>query len=301
MLSWEMHVDPIAGDNSVPINAAIAALASSNQGGTVHLAPVTYTIENPIIGRSNVLLKGAFNGAHLFDSVVNSGTILRWDGVAGGTALYDAPASEADRIDCAGIGGIGLQCLSAYYRRYARIHCVGATTYAYYWGTLWSTNVVPNYHPQMDSLTAVVTGAAHGIVLDGYPSSGRDTCFASARNCHITFQNGIAYCIPNADNCGFVDCAGSRMSGASGTQIWFGGSNNGKCAQSNRFLGYNCGGGGYISAADGSYPSRGNYVLTNAEDGVPDIYRAHGASLTVDVFDGEPGYNGFVRDALRGG
>jgi hypothetical protein len=313
MSSWEIEVPAITGDNSVPINAAIAFLSANYGGGTVYLDPAVYTLTNPILGASGVMLKGAFNGSHLFSTAVSTGTILRWTGAAGGTVLYDAPATGADHIDGggasdfaidgAGVASIGLQDLNSYCRRYARIHTTGVTAYAYYLSTVMTTAVNPNYHTELDSLTAAVFGGAHGIVLDGTPGAGRNTCFVSARNCHMTYQNGVAYCLSNCDDCGFVDCACSRMTGGTGTGIYFGGSSDGsgKCAIANRFLGWNSGGLGAISASGGTYASRGNYVLANGEDGLPVIYQATGSTITVDVYDGEPGFNGFCRNPLKTG
>lgn len=307
MASWELSVPPIVGDNGLVINQAIQSLSAMDGGGKVLLEPAVYSLQTPIQGASNVFLRGAFCGAHLFDSTVALGTILRWTGSPAAAVVLDAPASGASRIDggglsdvsidCAGLTGTGLQDMSSYMRRYSRIHVVGARSYAYYFGTVYQSFVNPNYHSRLDSLTAVALGNTHGIVLDGAPGSGLDTAFLSARNCHITFQNGVAYCLSNADNCGFLDCAASKMVDATGAAIWFGGSSDGsgKCACSNRFLGFHHGN-GTISAAGGNNPARGNYVLTNSMDGVPVLYadKAHGATLAVDCYDGESGFNGVV-------
>ena len=311
---WELTVEPgKLGDDGVAINAAIQQLVTDYGGGTIKLEPAVYIIKTSIIGASNVTIKGAFCGGHIFDASVSLGTILCWRGPAGYSVLYDAPFSTDDRIDnggasdlsidCAGVASIGLSDYNSYCRRYSRIHCVGATGYAFYFSTVMKPTVNPNYHTELDTLTAVSLKGAHGIVLDGTPGSGRNTCFLSARNCHVTYEDGVAFCLVNCDDCGFLDCACSRVAGKSGTGIWFGGSSDGsgKCAIANRFLGWNSGGLGYISAAGGTYASRGNYVLANAEDGMPRIYQAPGTTLTVDIYDGEPGYNGLCRNRLPPG
>jgi len=309
--SWEMLIAPAAGDSAPAINSAISSMASTHGGGTVRLHPLAYTLEAPIVRASNVKIKGAFCGAHLFDTALSEGTILTWAGAQGGVVIYDAPAVGADRIDNggvfdlsidgAGVARTGLQSMSSYCAKYARIHCVGVTAQAYYFGTLPSPAAIANYHSRLDDLTAAVIGPTHGIVLDGTPGAGRNTCFVSARNCHITFQHGVAYALSNCDDCGFVDCAGSMVPGSRGAGIYFGGSSDGslKAAYANRFIGWNCN--APISAAGGTSPSRGNLVVTNSVDGVPAIYQSTGATITVANYDGEVGFNGFVRNPLKSG
>lgn len=291
------------------INKALAAIAMTG-GGTLKLEPQVYVLEKPLRRSHNVTIAGAYNGANLFDMSVLTGTVLRWHGEEG-PVILDKPTDgdwKIDNggvrdltIDGSGIASIGLQSMSAYYAKYTNIHCMGVKKYAFYFGTYPSDHSTPNIHCRLDDLTAIVTGQACGIVLDGTPGSGRNTCFVSARNCHVTFQNGIAYALANCDDCGFTDCAASRGHGFTGTAIWFGGSSDGslKAAYGNRFIGFNSN--APISAASGTSPSRGNLVMTNAVDGLPLIYQQPGATLTAEIYDGELGLDGFVRNPLHKG
>lgn len=288
--------------DDIAINKALAAIAMAG-GGILKLEPQIYILEKPLRRTHNVTIAGAYNGANLFDWRVSKGTVLCW-GDGDGPVILDAPADGEGKIDNGGVrdltidgnnkATIGLQSMSAYYARYSRIHCIGVKRYSYYFGTIQA----PNYHCHLDDLTAVALGAACGIVLDGAPGSGLNTCFISARNCHITFQNGIAYALSNCDDCGFTDCAASRGKSTTGTAIWFGGSSDGslKAAYANRFIGFNSN--APIAAAGGSSPSRGNLVLTNAVDGIPLIYQQSNSTLTVESYDGELGLNGFIRNPL---
>jgi hypothetical protein len=298
-------------DDSIAINKSIDLLYRTKGGGTVELEPHTYLLQTPILRRDNITIKGAYCGAHLFDNFVASGTILHWVGPEGGTVVYDAPLPDDWKIDNGGVcdlaidgrgkAAIGLQCMSAYYASYAKIHCIGVRAHAFYFGTLPTLTPSPNYHVRMDDLTACVTGGANGIVLDGTPGGGRNTCFLSARNCHVTFANGVAYALSNCDDCGFTDCAASMISGGEGAAIYFHGSSDGsgKAAYANRVIGFKSN--APIVSASGSSPARGNYVLTNAVDGVPLIFQSGGSTLTVEVYDGEAGFSGLVRNPLRNG
>lgn len=296
-------------DEAPELNALIQVLDKRDGGGSIHLEPRVYLLQTPIKRTSNITIKGAFCGPNLFDAAVTSGTILKWIGPAGGTVIYDGPSGNSFKIDNggvsdlsidgSGIAAFGLQCMSAYYARYANVHCVAVKSAAYYFGTLPTNTPSPNYHARLDDLSACVTGVCNGIVLDGTPGSGRNTCFLSARNCHITFQHGVSYALSNCDDCGFLDCASSMMVGGHGIGIYFGGSGDGSgnAAYGNRFLGWK--GNASIVASSGSSPSRGNYVLTNSVDGVPLIYQAQGSTVTVESYDGEIGFGGLVRNPLR--
>jgi len=305
-IGWKTIVSPGSDDDSEAINIAIAELVTKYKGGTIYLEPKVYNLQSSILGASNIKIKGAFNGSHLFDNSILIGTVLRWTAPIPGAVIYAAPQPEAYKIDNFHVsnlsidGGfkasIGTKFLSTYYSSLSHIHCVGMTSYAFYCGTSPTTKIGPNYHTKFDNLSACVLGNTHGIGLDGIPGGGRNTCFLSARNCHITYQNGIAYVLANCDDCSFLDCAASRINGSTGTAIWFGGTSDGsfRAATSNRFMGFHPGNGAIIGAG-GTYPSRGNYVLTNAMDGRPVVWadKAKGATLRANVFDGEIGFDGF--------
>ena len=312
MSDWEILVKAKGMDTSADINEAVTTLVSEYGGGTVLLEPEIYYLAHSITRASNVTIKGAFNGANCFDGAVALGTILKWAGPPGFSVVYDAPMNgrsvinnggvENLSIDGSGIASIGLASWNAFYAHYSKLHCIGVRDHAYYFS---SQGTGPNYHPYLDSITAALIGGANGIVLDGPAIPGSNTCFLSARNCHITFQNGCAYALCNADDCGFSDCASSMIVGGSGYGIYFGGSEDTggvvKAAYGNRFIGWNSGNEAPIAARGGAFPSRGNYVLCNAVDGQPIIYQSSSATLTVEAYDGEAGFNGFLRNPLKVG
>lgn len=312
MFYWEMEVPSVVGDNSIPINAAIAIL-SAGGGGTVYLGPSIYTVAGSILRQSNVRIKGAFNGSGIWDAFSSSGTIVKWTGSAGGTVFLDAPGLDQKpvlnggisdlTIDCGGgIAAYGLQSLSTSYAEYKRLHCVGAYSQSYYFGTLNTPVATLNYRTRLDSLSSVATGSANGFVLDGVPGSGRNTCFMTATNLTAAFLNGCGFSLPNADDNVFVGCSASLIHGGSGgAGVYFGGSSDGggKAANANQFYGFWTN--GYINSAGGSTPSRGNIVYTSCMDGKPLIYQQAGSDLTVVAVSGEPGLNGFVRNPIPAG
>jgi len=306
MFPWEIEVPVIAGDNSIQINVAIASLSANYGGGTVYLDPGVYTVAGPILRKSNIKIRGAFNGSGIWDAFSSGGTILKWTGATGATVIYEAPSADQKpvinggisdlTIDGGGIAANGLQSLSTSYAEYRRIHCVGATSNGFYFGTQNTTTATLNYRNRLDSLSAVATGGGNGFVFDGVPGSGRNTCFMTATNLTAAFFNGCGFALLNADDCVFVGCSASLISGGSGgAGIYFGGSSDGsgKAANANQLYGFWTN--GYINSAGGTYPSRGNIVYTSCMDGKPLIYQQSGSTVTIMAVDGEPGLNGLVR------
>lgn len=293
-------------DAALAINAAIAALASSYGGGTIELEPSVYSLQTPIERRRNVLIKGAFNGSFLFGGQPDFGTVLKWAGAVNGTCVTDTPVAGDTvpffgggitdlTIDGNGVAANGLVATSVSRARYERLNVKGVTQNALYFTTVAGQALVQTYRVRLDDIDVNVSGAANGIVLDGVTGSGSNTCFMSARNCHVTFENGVAYCLLYADDCTFVACGGSKVTGGTGAAIFFSGTSDGteKAAYGNQFLGFNLN--ATIRAQGGWNPSRGNLVLATAVDAVPPISQDSNATMTLLITDGESGFNGFVR------
>lgn len=312
MFAWEVEVPAISGDNSVPINAAIASLSTGSGGGTVYLDAAVYTVSNPVLRKRNVFIKGAFKAPGQWETVATKGTIVRWTGASGGNVFIDQPSDDPAKIlnggisdltiDGAGLANAGLSSLNAYFAQYARMHCFGVTSYAYYFGTLPTTSVEQNRNNLLDGLSAALAGSANGFTLDGTPGSGRNTCFMVAKNCAVSHLNGHGFMISNGDDNCFYGCSASRGTGGAGMGVLFGGSSDGsgKAAYGTQMYGFWSNGG--IHGVGGSSPSRGNIVYTTGVDGLPLIYQDSGAVLTVVSVAGEStGEYGFIRNPLPAG
>lgn len=186
------------------------------------------------------VLEGETNGGYTFPGPANStdGTIIRWAGPAGGTAVKIARFESVSppysfsgggirniQIDCEGatVAGVGLYIPDANNSVFEHIKIKGASSRG-----LDLSGFVPDvpglnsvYNCAFRDLMITVSGSGDGIYMGETPNvgGGDHPAFVSFDNVHITYLNGIGINIFEGDDLSFNNVGISRAAGGGGDAI----------------------------------------------------------------------------------
>jgi hypothetical protein len=217
------------GLNAATNDAAIAA-AIASPISVIEFDPGIYEISQTVNFYQHAKHFVGLDGNDVFGGACY-GTSLQWHGAVGGVMVYVSPCGVGDLIapSLSGmqLNGRNIASKGVVMKRVQRpklenIQVLGLQTdagaIAFYFtgGTLEDGGLAKTYRGHFLNLSAIVTGDATGIMLDGNP---RNTTFCDFFGAHITHENGIGFYLRSSDDVHFYNAATSRISGGTGKAV----------------------------------------------------------------------------------
>ena len=225
------------GDGVADDTAAIQASIDAGEGRTVLIPKGTYLISSTLnISVSGVNLIGSSLAQGVFGDTTEKGATLKWTGGAnpmitilvggGNQAAKSGGSIQKLKLDGAGIATNCLKTESAMAWRFEDLKLIGAVTAA--WDMTgrepYNAGFNSNYQCCAANISIVCAGSCDGIYagitnVQGGDSGGEHPAFCDITSVHITYENGIALNVLEADDCTFTNLGISRVAGGTGDAI----------------------------------------------------------------------------------